>query len=622
MTGRMSYTRESAAVRRSRWSRVCRGAVFAIAGLALGGVGVSPGVEARDSEPPARWQDGDDLSRLIGRFQADEESVGRFYSMQWSAARLDRLDSLYAEYAESLKRVDFASLPREAQIDVLMLRTSLEARRGNLALQRRRLAEMDAILPLRESLQGLELGRRRMEPIDARAAADLLSKVPGAVAEAKARVEASRREEGGVRVTPVAAQRAAGVIGELRRGLQTWFEFADGFVPEFGWWVRKPREEADRALAEYAKYLREDIAGVRGRPEDPLIGDPIGREALLSDLRGEMIASTPEELIALGEREFAWCEAEAKKASAALGFGDDWRAALERVKQSHVPPGEQAAFVRDCARAAIALLKEKDLITIPPLSDETWRLEMHSPETQRFLPFAVYGGQYMGVSYPTDAMPHGDKLMSMRGNNRHFTHIVTPHELIPGHHLQRFISDRSRPHRGIFFTPFYVEGWALYWEFRLWDLGWAGRTGQDPNMDRLGMLFWRMHRCARIIVSLKFHLGQMTPAEMIDFLVDRVGHERMGATSEVRRYIAGDYSPLYQAGYMLGGLQIHALYRELVPTGRMTDREFNDAVLGFGMGPIAMLRASLMPEVRLTPDWQPPATPIPPTPTPTPTPAR
>ena len=108
------------------------------------------------------------------------------------------------------------------------------------------------------------------------------------------------------------------------------------------------------------------------------------------------------------------------------------------------------------------------------------------------------------------------------------------------------------------------------------------------------MLFWRMHRCARIIVSLKFHLGKMTPQQMVDFIVDRVGHEKLGATSEVRRFISGGYSPLYQCGYMIGGLQLRALRRELVEGGKMTDRQFNDALLTLGPIPIEMVRASLL----------------------------
>ncbi len=120
-----------------------------------------------------------------------------------------------------------------------------------------------------------------------------------------------------------------------------------------------------------------------------------------------------------------------------------------------------------------------------------------------------------------------------------------------------------------FDTAFWGEGWALYWELLLWDKGFA----KSPE-NRVGMLFWRMHRCARIIFSLGFHLEKMTPKECIDFLVDRIGHERDNATAEVRRSFTTSYGPLYQAAYLLGGLQLRALHRELVESGKMTDRQF------------------------------------------------
>jgi uncharacterized protein (DUF885 family) len=122
----------------------------------------------------------------------------------------------------------------------------------------------------------------------------------------------------------------------------------------------------------------------------------------------------------------------------------------------------------------------------------------------------------------------------------------------------------------------------------LWDLGFP-----KSAEDRVGMLFWRSHRCARILFSLKFHLGQMTAPEAIDFLVERVGHERRNATAEVRRSVNGSYSPLYQAAYMLGGLQIRALRRELVDSNKMTNRAFHDAILKENSIPIEMIRASL-----------------------------
>jgi uncharacterized protein (DUF885 family) len=216
---------------------------------------------------------------------------------------------------------------------------------------------------------------------------------------------------------------------------------------------------------------------------------------------------------------------------------------------------------------------------------------MISADRQKTMPFAYYSGQTMGVAYPSESMDHDRKLQSMRGNNVHFSRIVTPHELIPGHHLQLFVAERHRPHRALFRTPFLVEGWALYWEMRLWDLGW-GKSAED----RMGMLFWRMHRCARILVTLRFHLGEMTTQQMVDFLADRVGHERDGATAEVRRYVGGGYGPLYQAAYMLGGLQIRALHAEVVPRGKLSEREFHDRVLRMNAVPVRVIRAELLGE--------------------------
>ncbi len=178
--------------------------------------------------------------------------------------------------------------------------------------------------------------------------------------------------------------------------------------------------------------------------------------------------------------------------------------------------------------------------------------------------------------------------MTLRGNNRYFARATVFHELIPGHRLQEYITERYRTHRRLFETPFWIEGWALYWEMQMWDL----KFPRTPE-ERIGMLFWRMHRCARIIFSLKFHLEKMTAQECIDFLVDRVGHERENAAGEVRRSFEGGYSPLYQAAYMLGGLQLRALYRELVTGGKMTPRAFHDAVLQENSIPIEMVRASL-----------------------------
>jgi uncharacterized protein (DUF885 family) len=160
------------------------------------------------------------------------------------------------------------------------------------------------------------------------------------------------------------------------------------------------------------------------------------------------------------------------------------------------------------------------------------------------------------------------------------------------------MTQRYKSYRGLFSTPFWGEGWALYWELLLWDRGFA----KTPE-DKIGMLFWRSHRCARIIFSLSFHMEKMTPQQCIDLLVNRVGHELENAVGEVRRSFAGNYGPLYQAAYLLGGMQLHALRKELVDSGKMTDRAFHDAILKENRIPIEMVRAILTKQ-KLTRDFK------------------
>jgi uncharacterized protein (DUF885 family) len=300
-----------------------------------------------------------------------------------------------------------------------------------------------------------------------------------------------------------------------------------------------------------------------------------------------MIPYSPEELVEIAEREFAWCEAEMKKASNEMGFGDDWKAALEKVKTLHVEPGQQPAMIRDLALEAIDYIDKNNLVTVPDLCRDSWRMAMMSPQDQLVNPFFT-GGQTITVSYPVGAMTHEQKMMTMRGNNVHFSRATVHHELIPGHHLEGYMSSRYKTYRSPFQTAFVTEGWALYWELLLWDRGFA----KSPE-NKVGMLFWRMHRCARIIFSLGFHLERMTPKQCIDFLVDRVGHERDNATGEVRRSFSGGYGPLYQAAYLLGGMQLHGLHHELVDSGQMSDKAFHDAILKENRIPVEMIRAVL-----------------------------
>jgi uncharacterized protein (DUF885 family) len=384
--------------------------------------------------------------------------------------------------------------------------------------------------------------------------------------------------------------------------LDRWHEHYNGFVPEYSWYVGVAMVEALSAIDKHERHLREALAGVHGRDDDAMVGDPIGREALLAHLQREMLVQTPEELIAIAERELSWCRDRLVEAAAEMGFAGDVAGAIDAVKRKHVAPGEQPALVTRLAQESIDFVRERDLVTIPDLCVQLWRTQMINTHNQRTWPFAAYNNSQIMVAFATSDQSFEARQMAMRGNNEHFTRIVAGHELIPGHHLQGFMAARHREYRSLFATPFFVEGWALYWEMLLWDLDFA----RGPE-DRIGMLFWRSHRAARIIVSLRFHLGEMQPSEMVEFLVREIHHERANAESEVRRFIGEQYSPLYQVAYMIGGLQLRALWTEVEAAGTLTLREFHDELLRHGSIPIAMIRAQILGHElkrEFAPDWR------------------
>ena len=89
---------------------------------------------------------------------------------------------------------------------------------------------------------------------------------------------------------------------------------------------------------------------------------------MLADLEAEMIPYRPEELIKIGEEEYVRCEAEMKKASQDLGYGDKWRDALEHVKTLYVGPGKQPQLIHFLATEAIDYIKKHDLVTVPKIA--------------------------------------------------------------------------------------------------------------------------------------------------------------------------------------------------------------------------------------------------------------
>lgn len=529
------------------------------------------------------------MAPFVERYSTDRRSLDRLYTIEESPRRQDRLEDFYTEWRRGLDQIAFDQLSVSDRADWVMLRNVLDYELQTLEIERKKLEEAWPLMPFADTIIQLHESRRDFQIPDGETTASTLAQLAKDVAAARRDLEGRLRSEKAEEIAPEhVARRAIETLGRLDRTFREWHEYFTGYDPMFTWWTAKPYADADAALDAYRKLLGDRLAA-GSEAADAILGDPIGADALRVDLDHEMIPYTPEELIEIANKEMEWCRAEMVKAARELGLGDDWRAALEMAKEDHVAPGEQPALIRELAVDAIRYLEEHDLVTIPEMAKELWRMEMMSPERQLQSPFFL-GGESIIVSFPTDTMSHEQKLMSLRSNNRNYAMATVHHELIPGHHLQGYMNARYNTHRGPFRTPFWTEGWALYWEFLLYK-----RNYPATPLQKMGFLFWRSHRCARIVFSLSFHLGRMTADECVD-LLESIGHERSTAEGEVRRSLYGNYPPLYQAAYMLGALQMWTLRREVVDGGIMGEKEFHDQVLQNNNMPFAVLRAILKGE--------------------------
>ncbi len=159
------------------------------------------------------------------------------------------------------------------------------------------------------------------------------------------------------------------------------------------------------------------------------------------------------------------------------------------------------------------------------------------------------------------------------------------HEGFPGHHLQvATVMDRaevlSRAHRMLVWYPGYGEGWALYAERLMDELGFFERPAY-----RFGMLASHAFRAARVVVDLGLHLGLPIPDDAplhpggtwdFDVAVDymhRVGLQpRDVATSEIKRYLGW---PAQAISYKVGERAILAIRDELRDRARRDGVDFD-----------------------------------------------
>jgi uncharacterized protein (DUF885 family) len=178
------------------------------------------------------------------------------------------------------------------------------------------------------------------------------------------------------------------------------------------------------------------------------------------------------------------------------------------------------------------------------------------------------------------------------------------HEGFPGHHLQvATVMDRadrlSRAHRLLVWYPGYGEGWALYTERLMDELGFL-----ETPAYRLGMLATHAFRASRVVVDLGLHLELPIPVDApmfaggawdfdtaVAFMVAMGLETEEMATSEVKRYLGW---PAQAISYKIGERAILAIRDELQSRGGFDLNEFHNRVLDGGPLRLDMLRTRML----------------------------
>lgn len=195
------------------------------------------------------------------------------------------------------------------------------------------------------------------------------------------------------------------------------------------------------------------------------------------------------------------------------------------------------------------------------------------------------------VWYPIEGRDHFPMYMEV---------TIAYHEGFPGHHLQigvqKSLGDRlSRFHRSVVWYPGSGEGWALYAEHLMGELGYLER----PEYV-VGLLSSQLLRSARIAIDIGVHLDLPIPDDVSfhpgdrwsfdlarELLTTRAFESNESATSEVMRYFGW---PGQAISYKVGERAILDLRDEWHAAGIDDPKRFHSTVLSAGSVGLDLLR--------------------------------
>jgi uncharacterized protein (DUF885 family) len=330
--------------------------------------------------------------------------------------------------------------------------------------------------------------------------------------------------------------------------------------------------QAERAMAT-------DIAGMWSRPH----GDEYYRWALKASTTTNL---SPDEVHQMGLEQLAELQGRMDPILKSLGYthgtvGERMQALAKdpRYKFSEGDKGREEikAYIQE-RLAKIRTVLPRGFNTLVPGHLEVRRM---SPEQEPGAP-----GAYGGAGSIDGKIP-GKFWINLRTTDLHSKYSLpdlAAHEAIPGHVWQGEYANKLPLIRTLLAFNAYSEGWALYAEQLVDELG----VYDDFPVGRLGYLQSIAFRCCRLVVDSGMHAKRWSRQQGVDFFVQRNGSNPLEVASEIDRYCSW---PGQACGYKVGHSTINRLRdkakAELGPKYDL--RAYDDAVVLGGNVPMDVL---------------------------------
>jgi len=288
---------------------------------------------------------------------------------------------------------------------------------------------------------------------------------------------------------------------------------------------------------------------------------------------------TADEIHELGLQNVERIHAEMRPLFAELGYASEASIPdlLQQMEQSGGYYGGQEAVdaYEEAIRGAEALLPEAFDIF---------------PEAEVIVVGGRAGDYYDPAPY--DGSRPGIFYASIEGGTPQYgVKTLAYHEAVPGHHLQVMIGLEQTHlptlHRNMQFSAF-VEGWALYAERLMWELG----VYADDPQGNLGRLRSEVYRAARLVVDTGIHAKRWTFDQATEYLAEAAGLAAGWASGEVARYSA---VPAQAVSYYVGFQKILDLRRRAQEAlgDRFDLKSFHRTVLQNGALPLSILESQV-----------------------------